>query len=323
MALNQGYAYCDCIGGASRGTSVLAYLSSRYRHSPESVWKERLELGEISVNGIAVRADAILNGGDRLVWRRPPWDEPEVPLDFAVLYEDESMLAVAKPGGLPTVPGGGFLEHTLFARVRRMDRSATPIHRLGRGTSGVVLFARTREARARLSEELRQHRMTKSYRALVQGNPPTDRFTVSAPIGPVPHGRLGTVHAASETGKPALSEVRVLEARQGASLVEVVIRTGKPHQIRIHLAVAGHPLVGDPLYTAGGQPGTASAALPGDIGYRLHAERVALHHPLTSTPTEIWCSPPPDLRASHEPSKTHTRILSSREPLSSNGSAPR
>ena len=300
MAFNRGYAYCDRIGASATGVTVLTYLSSRYRHSSESVWRARLELGEVSIGGLVARVDSILKGGDRLVWRRPPWDEPEVPLDFAVLYQDESMLAVAKPSGLPTVPAGGFLEHTLFARVRRVDPSAAPIHRLGRGTSGIVLFARTREARTRLCEELRLNRMTKTYRALVQGNPSRERFAVTAPIGPVPHLRLGTVHAASEMGKPALSEVRVIEQRQGASLVEIGIRTGKPHQIRIHLAVAGHPLVGDPLYAAGGQPGAMSHALPGDTGYRLHAERIVLHPPGTAVSTEIWCAPPPDLRAPWE-----------------------
>ncbi len=300
MAFNRGYAYCDRIGAPSAGMTVLAYLSSRYQHSSESVWRARLELGEVSLSGLVAQADSILKGGECLVWRRPPWDEPEVPLDFAVLYRDESMLAVAKPSGLPTVPAGGFLEHTLFARARRFDRDATPVHRLGRGTSGIVLFARTREARARLSEELRLNRMTKTYRALVQGNPSKERFAVTAPIGPVAHLRLGTINAASEMGKPARSEVRVIEQREGASLVEIGIRTGKPHQIRIHLAVAGHPLVGDPLYAAGGRPEAMSHALPGDIGYRLHAERIVLRHPRTSVSTEIWCAPPPDLRAPWE-----------------------
>lgn len=300
MALNGGFDYCDRIGEKSRGLTVLAHLTTRYRHSSRAEWARRIEEGEVSVDGLAAHAGLILQGGELLVWRRPPWDEPEVPLDYAVLYEDASMLAVAKPSGLPTVPAGGFLEHTLFSLVRRMDPSATPIHRLGRGTSGIVLFARTREARSKLSADLRHNRITKIYRTLVRGNPSADRLTVAAPIGPVPHPRLETVHAASETGKPAVSHVRVLERREDTSLLEVSIQTGKPHQIRIHMAVAGHPLVGDPLYAEGGLPESTCRALPGDLGYRLHAERITLHHPSNDARVEIWCSPPPDLRSSHQ-----------------------
>ncbi len=296
MTLNQGYAYAETVAGAWRGRSVLAYLSSRHRHSSEDVWKARLGNGEISLNGLRVGPEAILIGGERLVWQRPPWDEPLVPLDYALLHEDECMLAVAKPSGLPTIPAGGFLEHTLLALVRRRDPHATPVHRLGRGTSGIVLFARSPTARSRLTADFRDNRITKVYRALASGRPSGERFAITAPIGPLPHPRLGTIHGACEHGKPSWSEVRVLQRHEDASIVEVRIRTGRPHQIRIHLAAAGHPLVGDPLYPIGGRPRQDCHALPGETGYRLHAERLKLHHPLTDTPLEIWCAPPPDLR---------------------------
>jgi 23S rRNA pseudouridine1911/1915/1917 synthase len=300
LALNQGYEYRDRIADRWNGLSVLAYLSSRYRHSSEKVWNDRLEQGAILLEGFTARADTVLKTGKCLIWRRPPWDEPDVPLDYAVLYEDESILAVAKPSGLPMVPAGGFLEHTLLSLVRRRHEDAAPIHRLGRGTSGVVLFARTQRARSRLSADLRQNALKKIYRALAQGNPADTGFTITIPIGPVPHARLGTIHAASAEGKPARSVVRVLEHRPGASLVEVRIQTGRPHQIRVHLAAAGHPLVGDPLYTAGGLPVDGGEALPGDIGYRLHAETLILCHPESGALTEIWCSPPPDLKTQAE-----------------------
>ena len=113
---------------------------------------------------------------------------------------------------------------------------------------------------------------------------------------PVPHPALGSVHAASPAGKPSLSSVEVLEYREGASLVEVTIATGRPHQIRIHMAACGHPLVGDPLYAAGGGFRGAGAALPGDTGYLLHALRLALPHPITGAPFEVDCIPPGALR---------------------------
>jgi 23S rRNA pseudouridine1911/1915/1917 synthase len=108
------------------------------------------------------------------------------------------------------------------------------------------------------------------------------------------HPALGMVHAAHPGGKPSLSRVRVLERRGEESLVEVTIETGRPHQIRIHMAACGHPLVGDPLYAPGG--GFLGDALPGDVGYHLHALRLALPHPRTGAPLEVTCPPPALLR---------------------------
>ncbi len=297
MALNKGFEYREQIGarGAERG--VLVYLAENYRHSTEEQWRSRLESGYVIVDGSPAGAETVLKKGQWLVWRRPPWNEPEAPLAFAVLYEDEDLLAVAKPCGLPCVPGGGFLDHTLLALVRRRYPEAAPVHRLGRGTSGVVLFARTARAGSVLSEALRRREMVKIYRALARGVPVRDSFTVETAIGPVPHPVLGALHAACPGGRPALSRVTLLERRgPDASLLEVCIETGRPHQIRIHLAAAGHPLVGDPLYVVGGGFGNPGTALPGDLGYLLHAERVRLLHPATGSPLEVSCAPPPELR---------------------------
>jgi 23S rRNA pseudouridine1911/1915/1917 synthase len=236
----------------------------------------------------------VLRPGQSLVWRRPPWEEPAVPLGFAILYRDDHLLAVAKPRGLPSVPNGGFLEHTLLSRVRRLYPEAVPMHRLGRGTSGLVLFARTDGARRAVAAEWRRGGVEKEYRALVSGRPALEELTIDAPIGLVKHPRLGQVHAASPAGKPAVSHVRVLALRESSALVAVTIPTGRPHQIRIHLAAAGHPLVGDPLYVEGGVPGP-DPGLPGEGGYRLHAHRLALTHPATGRRLELECPPPLEL----------------------------
>lgn len=299
MALNRGYEYRDRIDPGWSGASVLIYLSKRYRHSSEALWEDRLQRGEIVIGGTVARPDSILMAGQWLTWRRPPWDEPDVPLEYALLYEEESILAVAKPCGLPTMPAGGFLEHTLFTLVRKRNPTASPVHRLGRGTSGIVLFACTQQARSRICADFREHKITKVYRALARGSPTDARFTITTPIGPISHPTIGLVHAASAAGKSARSDIRVIEQRAEAFLAEVHIQTGKPHQIRIHLAAAGHPLVGDPLYAPGGQP-IDGDALPGAIGYRLHAERLMLRHPDSGAILDIQCSPPPDLRSSAE-----------------------
>jgi 23S rRNA pseudouridine1911/1915/1917 synthase len=294
--MNAGFEYREEVGPAAAGRTVLAWLATRYRHSTEAAWRDRLAAGEVRLDGEVALAMDVLRPGQSLVWRRPPWEEPQAPLAFAVLHRDEHLLAVAKPRGLPSVPNGGFLEHTLLFRVRRHHPEAVPMHRLGRGTSGLVLFARTEAARRRVAAEWRAGRVEKTYRALVMGVLSADSLTIDSPIGLVPHPRLGRVHAASPAGRPAVSHVRVLARRGDATLVEVAIPTGRPHQIRIHLAVAGHPLVGDPLYVEGGLPGPRPA-LPGEGGYRLHAHRLALAHPDGGRRLLLECSPPPDLRA--------------------------
>jgi 23S rRNA pseudouridine1911/1915/1917 synthase len=292
---NAGYEYREQVGPRATGQTVVGYLAYRYRHSPADVWRARIAAGEVLVDGTTAEPSAVLCAGQWLVWRRPPWEEPAVPLGFAVLFRDGHLLAVAKPRGLPTMPAGGFLTHTLLHLVQQRFPEATALHRLGRGTSGLVLFARTDGARSAVAAAWRAGAVVKRYRALVTGVPARDVFSVETPIGLVAHPRLGRVFAAVTRGKPALTHVRVLAARDGQALVEATIPTGRPHQIRIHLAAAGHPLVGDPLYVAGGVPGPRPA-LPGESGYRLHAHRLELTHPATDERVEIECGAPPALR---------------------------
>lgn len=300
MPLNSGFEYREQVGPESAGLTVLDHLAARHRHSSAVVWRERIVAGEVFLRGDVATPAIVLRTGDWVAWRRPPWEEASVPLAFAVLHRDDDLLAVAKPRGLPSVPNGGFLEHTLLHVVRTCHPEATPLHRLGRGTSGLVLFARSAAARRVVSAAWRHGDVAKIYRALVSGVPGPREFTVAVPIGPVDHPRLGRMHAAVPAGgKPAVSHARVLEERGGNALVEVSIPTGRPHQIRIHMAAAGHPLVGDPVYAAGGtlRPG---AGLPGDPGYRLHAYRLALAHPATGRRIELECMPPEMLRTPEE-----------------------
>lgn len=293
--LNSGWTYREMVGRDAAGGTVLDYLAARYAHSSREDWARRIAEGRVEVDGKPALPEMELRQAQLLVWRRPPWQEPAVPCSFAVLYRDEDVLAVAKPGGLPTLPGAAFLESTLLHLVRRQDREAVPVHRLGRGTSGIVLFALSARARSRMTQAFRLREVRKVYRGLLQGSPGKDRFSVDVPIGPVPHPYLGTVHAASRDGMLAHTEVRVLERGAGGTLAEIRITTGRPHQIRIHLAAAGHPLVGDPLYGAGGLPRVATA-VPGDTGYWLHAQQLVLSHPVTEKQLELFCACPLPLR---------------------------
>ena len=271
------------------------------------------------------------------------------------LFDDGDLLVFNKPSGLPVLPAGGWLEHTVLGQLERqvaagvLDAAAgrpRPVHRLGRFTSGLLLCARRPATRAWLSALLRDstelrhspepHDSTgesrdsagalgsagtgrelpsepcrKTYRALLQfpvpGSPllalrqPGDSLQLATPIGRRPHGRLGTVWAAADPvpptgpapppGPAGLRQAAPLPARSTLTLVqrggqergdqpwlvEVTIATGRPHQIRIHTAAAGAPLLGDPLYGPGGV--VCDQALPGDGGYHLHAHRLQLPMP--------------------------------------------
>jgi 23S rRNA pseudouridine1911/1915/1917 synthase len=291
MAMNRGWSYREQIGAGGAGLTLLDHLAGTRTHSTPSEWAGRLGRGEVELEGARADGNVILRAGQTVVWHRPPWDEPDAPSHFEVLYEDEAIVAVDKPSGLQTMPAGGFLNHTLLARVREQYPEASPLHRLGRYTSGIVVFARTHEAASALSKAWRDHEVRKIYRALGSGVAIANTFPIDAAIGPVPHPTLGLVHAASAEGKPSHSMATVLERRADCTLFSVEIQTGRPHQIRIHLACAGHPLVGDPLYEIGGtfkpQPG-----LPGEGGYLLHAERLSFAHPVTGAPMIISAGPP-------------------------------
>ncbi|MBD2090716.1 RluA family pseudouridine synthase [Microcoleus sp. FACHB-1515] len=290
--LNRGWIYRDRITPTSSGCTVLEFYTQRYSHSIESEWQQRIEDGQILLNDRPTTPATRLKAGQELQYHRPPWVEPPVP-PFAIAYEDADLLVVNKPAGLPVLPGGGFVEHTLLGQLRQRDAIdlPTPIHRLGRGTSGLMLLARSPQARAHLSQQMRDRQILKIYRTLVCGGDMPDEFTITQAIGKVAYPPLGDLYAAVDAGLEARSDCRVVHRSQ-TSLLDVSIATGRPHQIRIHLAAAGYPLVGDPLYAPGGLPYSNQQALPGDGGYHLHAMRLAFIHPHSQEQLELVCDPP-------------------------------
>ena len=279
--VNRGYAYSSIINGKSHGEPLLSHLTRVYPHSTPQVWRQRLTNGEVTLDGITATGRESVTLGQSLVWRRPPWIEPDCPQYFEVLLEDAHLLAVNKPSGLPTLPGGGFLENTLLRLVQQRTPEANPVHRLGRGTSGIVLFAKTSQAASNLSANWNTPNTQKTYRALAQNAARLDAYEILTPIGLVPHPRIVSVWAASPSGKPARSFARVISRTASTTTFEVSLNSGRPHQIRIHLASIGHPLVGDPLYGLTGQPLQNLPGLPGDGGYFLHAQYLKFHHPIT------------------------------------------
>ena len=260
---------------------MLSHLASLYPHSTPQAWQQKLNCGEVTLNGVTANGSESIQSGETLVWNRPPWIEPEAPQHFEVLFDDSHLLAVNKPSGLPTLPGGGFMENTLLRLVQKAYPDASPVHRLGRATTGIVLFAKTAQAAANLVASWNTSKVEKTYRALAQNVARHDTYEILTPIGLVPHPLIGSVWAASPGGKPSKSLAKVISRTTGTTTFEVRLCSGRPHQIRIHLASIGHPLVGDPLYDETGQPFRTHPGLPGEGGYLLHAQFLKFHHPIT------------------------------------------
>jgi 23S rRNA pseudouridine1911/1915/1917 synthase len=299
--MNQGWTYFDRVKPSAAGQTVLEYYTARYRHSTHDEWRSRLAQGQILLDGQPVTAQTPLREHQSLSYYRQPWAEPLVPLDFEVLYEDEHLWAVAKPSGLPVLPGGGFLEHTLLHQMRQRypDEVPIPVHRLGRGTSGAMLVAKSLAARDSLSRQFRDRTLSKVYRALIGAatvDELGDKFSCRYPIGKLPYPGLSYLYGHCADGLASQSDCTVVQRGPHSTLVEVSILTGRPHQIRIHLAAAGYPLLGDPLYAAGGVPISGGKAMPGECGYSLHSHRLRFAHPHTGKTLSIEAELPDALQ---------------------------
>lgn len=351
--LNDSLAYNDVVSFSDSGLTLIQFYSTKHKSSaPLPGWLQRIHNGQITVDGdVVTDPDISLRAGSKLVYRRLAWREPDAPYLLEVLYEDDDMLALNKPSGLQVLAGGLFQQRTVLMQLQwhttkncallpQQEPYAAPVHRLGRGTSGVLLCAKTKKAKACLAsyfadgtsvvrgnnrgislEGQAEKRITKIYRALASGILDTDEIIVNQPIGAVRYpGVAKGLYIASPTGKPALSKVSILErdTKRNQTLVQVEIQSGRPHQIRIHLSFIGHPLVDDPLYVTGGKPNCFGSELadesfaldggyrrplnpvPGDCGYHLHAHRVKLLHPTTNEELVIIAPLPSMLRSSSE-----------------------
>ncbi len=302
---------------------MVAFYAGRYGHSSAQEWERRLAAGEISRHGVPLQADAVLADGDQLVWRRPPWPESAVPAHWDVIHDDGDLLVIDKPSGLPVLPAGGFLEHTVLRLLERRHGGdpagvPRPVHRLGRFTSGLLVCARRPATRAWLSAQLRESTGSlacagggpppcrKLYRALLEPGrlalPTGESLLITTAIGRRPHPPLGVIWCAAEAGDPAAlparSRLTLLESGSEADLVEVAIVSGRPHQIRIHCAAIGAPLRGDPLYLPGGR--ARPGGLPGEGGYRLQARWLRLQPPDGSV-LELEAPPAEGLAMAAEP----------------------
>jgi 23S rRNA pseudouridine1911/1915/1917 synthase len=256
-----------------------------------------IEAGRVLVDGRVRPKRHLLARGESVEVRpSPPPASRLVPeeVPLAVRYEDPHLLVVDKPAGVVTHPGaghaGGTLVHGLVARAIAGGGDPTRpgiVHRLDRDTSGLLVVARSERAHRRLQRMLRDRRVDRRYVALVHGAAPP-ALTIDRPVGRDPRHRTRMSVTAPE-GRQAVTHVRLLEPLGRFSLVEARLETGRTHQIRVHLAAAGHPVVGDRVY--GRRPETL-----GLERQFLHASRLAFPHPETGEPVEVESPLPDDLR---------------------------
>jgi len=277
------------------------FLVSRIPGESRSQIQNWIRRGLLTVNGKQVKTGYLTRPDDRIQLRTPdtPPDLPypeEIPLTF--LYQDADLAVIDKPAGLVVHPGSGNWDGTLLnALLHRMPAlgglpRAGIVHRLDKDTSGLLVVAKTLTAQTDLVRQLQARTVKRQYLALVQGEVQRDGSVV-APIGRHPTAR--TRMAVTTRGKPAMTHYRVLQRFRGATLLECTLETGRTHQIRVHLASIGHPLVGDPVYRGG--RGAAEGPLSRFGRQALHATRLALVHPRTGERLE-WESPAPaDLSA--------------------------
>lgn len=217
--------------------------------------------------------------------------------DVPVVFEDEDLIVVDKPAGLVVHPAPGVDEVTLAelfsGRVGGGDEEERKgiVHRLDRGTSGLMLLARNSRAHAALQRAIQGHEVERTYLALVEGAPRTRGGKIDAPIGRSPRERHRmAVNGASP--REAVTHFRVVETLDRSSLLEVKLETGRTHQIRVHMASIGHPVVGDPTY--GGEP------LFGLTRPFLHSARLVFQHPSTKRTLEFDAPLPEELAAALE-----------------------
>ncbi|MCG6940797.1 MAG: 23S rRNA pseudouridine(1911/1915/1917) synthase RluD [Thiohalocapsa sp.] len=247
-----------------------------------------IDTGMVELDGRPTKRSARVLGGERVRIRAwLPDLEAHAPeaMDLDVVYEDAHLLAIDKPAGLVVHPAAGNWSGTLLNGLlhHAPALAALPrcgiVHRLDKDTSGLLVVAKTLLAHKSLVDQLRERTVVREYRALAVGELSAGG-TVDAPIGRHPVRR--TAMAVVGSGKPAVTDYRVLARYAGYTLLAVRLKTGRTHQIRVHMAHIGHPLVGDPVY---GRRAVAGNAAPHSFPRQaLHAIRLGLVHPQTGTP---------------------------------------
>lgn len=279
---------------------------ARWLGEPRARAQQRITGGEVMVDGAATsrpdKSHRVETGQHVRVAEPAPAEPVPAPDPVPVRWRDEHLLVVAKPAGLVVHSGAGVSEGTLVDALHAMGEQLAPgddpqrpgvVHRLDRGTSGLLIIARTEVARQRLQQALADRTVHRRYWALVDGVPRQRAATVDAPIAR--HPRRRTVFTTAPGGRPAVTHYEVTADHGRAAELDVTLETGRTHQVRVHVSAIGHPVCGDRAYGA--------SRLGSELGLQrpaLHAAGLTFDHPVTGEPIELADPLPADLRAAVE-----------------------
>lgn len=243
-------------------------------------------------DGTRRRASDRVRAGETVLLVRPPFEEPNVPLYFDVIYQDDEIVAINKPAGLPVHPSATYHKNTLTFLLRERFGEGAPqiAHRLDRETSGLLLCGRTHAAERALKLDFENRRVSKRYLAIVRGVMPEDHGRIELPMDRAKEGLHLLMEVSPEgEGYPAVTRYRVVARREDATLVALAPQSGRQHQLRVHLSALGFPIIGDKLYgPEGSQPFLdyietgMTDGLRRRLGHHrhaLHAYEIAFHHP--------------------------------------------
>ena len=280
------------------------YLTGHLRDLSRTQLQRLIVLGRVRVHGRQAKPSQRVHGGDRIEFDSPPPAPLHASQKLTVWSEDEDVLVVDKPAGVVMHPGSGHWADTLVNAVLHHigaseAKEVRPrlVHRLDKATSGLVLIAKTVQAQQSLSRQFAEHRIARRYIALVRGAPALDQDLIDLAIG---RARQGRAIVSAETSRPkrAVTHYQILE-RYGdlAARLLLIPRTGRTHQLRVHLQAIGHPILGDHTYDR-----PAADRLGPILIHRmmLHAEMIGYWHPRTGLYREHVAPIPPDVMVLHE-----------------------
>jgi UPF0176 protein len=276
------------------GDTLLIALCKIFPHVEPEHWRQRFSDRLILDRDYnPVSEDQRVHSGEWYFNRVPATSEPDVNANIRVLHEDAAIVVIDKPAPLPLHPSGRFNRNTLQWILNQVyhPQKLRPVHRLDANTTGVVVFARTRQIAGQVQSQFESGGVTKFYLARIQGHPPNREFVCNAPIG-TNTTELGG-RAIDERGLAARTEFRVLHYfTDGTSLVEARPLTGRTNQIRVHLWHLGWSVVGEQAYLPDRQLGETQTHGIGDPPLCLHAHRISFAHPLTNERISFECPPP-------------------------------
>lgn len=278
--------------------TLLAFLGRRFRYHSSEEWEELVRKGFVKVNGRTVAPGHLLETRHKIVYERPPFPEPPVDGRFAVLYEDDDIIAVEKSGNIPTSPSGKYWANCLVHVVQKALGLpwVHAVHRLDRETSGVNLLAKSKESARILGKDFQDGAVEKEYAAILVGRLPAREIFVSVPLRNAAGGAIRIKQAVHADGRKATSRFRLRAVLPGASLVRVSPLTGRTHQIRAHAAFMGFPVLGDKLYAvpeADFVEWVRHGERSSERRQLLHSGALGFLHPVTRRRVEVRSSARP------------------------------